>query len=46
MANRNMAEQMINDVVNTIRESQGELEKTLTSYTSGGYNNPLIDVME
>jgi HSP20 family protein len=46
MANRNIAEQMINDVVNTIRESQGELEKTLTSYTSGGYNNPLIDVME
>ncbi len=46
MKSRNIAEQMINDVVNTIRESQGELERTISGYTSGGSNNLLVDVMD
>ncbi len=46
MSNRNIAEQMINNVVDTIRESQGELERTIAGYTSGGSNNLLVDIMD
>ena len=46
MSNRNIAEQMINNVVDTIRESQGELERTISGYTSGGSNNLLVDIVD
>ncbi len=46
MSNRNIAEQMINNVVGTIRESQGELERTIAGYTSGGSNNLLVDIVD
>jgi HSP20 family protein len=46
MSNRDIAEQMINNVVNTIRESQGELERTISGYTSGGSNNLLVDIVD
>ena len=46
MSNRNIAEQMINNVVDTIRESQGELERTISGYTSGGSNNFLVDIVD
>jgi len=37
---------MINNVVDTIRESQGELERTISGYTSGGSNNLLVDIVD
>lgn len=50
MTRRNMAEQMFNDVVNTIRESQSDLEKTISQFTSGspsgGPAGPLTDIIE
>ncbi|MGA2676546.1 MAG: Hsp20/alpha crystallin family protein [Methanobacterium sp.] len=46
MSNRNIVEQMINNVVDTIRESQGELERTISGYTSGGSNNLLVDIVD
>jgi len=46
MSNRNIAEQMINNVVDTIRESQGELERTISGYTSGRSSNLLVDIVD
>jgi HSP20 family protein len=46
MTKRNIAEQLFNDALNTIKESQGELEKTLSGYTSGVSGRPLVDVIE
>jgi HSP20 family protein len=46
MTRRNMAEQVFQDAINTIRESQSELEKTISGYTGGISNKPLVDVIE
>ena len=46
MRRRSMAEQMFNDVMNTIRESQTDLEKTISQYTSNGPAGPLTDIIE
>lgn len=46
MTRRNMAEQVFQDAINTIRESQSELEKTISGYTGGILNKPLVDVLE
>jgi HSP20 family protein len=46
MTRRNMAEQVFQDAINTIRESQSELEKTISGYTGGMLNKPLVDVLE
>lgn len=46
MTKRNIAEQLFNDALNTIKESQVELEKTLSGYTSGVSGRPLVDVIE
>ncbi|MCE5214136.1 MAG: Hsp20/alpha crystallin family protein [Methanobacterium sp.] len=46
MTRRNIAEQLFNDALNTIKESQGELEKTISGYTSGVSGRPLVDVIE
>jgi HSP20 family protein len=46
MTRRNMAEQVFQDAINTIRESQSELEKTISGYTGGMSNKPLVDVIE
>jgi HSP20 family protein len=46
MTKRNIAEQMFNDVINTIRESQSDLEKTISGYTSGVSSRPLVDIIE
>lgn len=45
MTKRNVAEGMFNDALNTIRESQNDLEKTISGYTSG-FGKPLIDIIE
>ena len=45
MTKRNLAEQMFNDAINTIRESQNDLEKTISGYTSG-FGKPLVDIIE
>jgi len=37
---------MINNVVDTIRESQGELERTISGYTSGRSSNLLVDIVD
>ena len=51
MSRRNTAEQMFNDVIGTIKESQNDLEKTISGYASGSnkllmaiteYNNNVI----
>ena len=50
MTRRNMAEQMFNDVMNTIRDSQSDLENTISRFTSGGASTglagPLADLIE
>lgn len=45
MTRRNMAEQFFQDAFNTIRESQSDLEKTISGYSSGA-NKPLVDIIE
>lgn len=46
MTRRNMAEQVFQDALNTIKESQSDLEKTISGYTSGMTKKPLIDIIE
>lgn len=45
MSRRNTAEQMFNDIIGTIKESQNDLEKTISGYASGS-NKLLIDIIE
>jgi len=45
MNRRNTAEQMFNDVIGTIKESQNDLEKTISGYASGS-NKLLMDIIE
>ncbi len=45
MSRRNTAEQIFNDIIGTIKESQNDLEKTISGYTSGS-NKLLIDIIE
>lgn len=45
MSRRNTAEQMFNDVIGTIKESQNDLEKTISGYASGS-NKLLMDIIE
>ena len=45
MTRRNTAEQFFNDAINTIRESQNDLEKTISGYTSG-FGKPAVDIIE
>ena len=45
MTRRNTAEQFFNDAINTIRESQNDLEKTISGYTSG-FGKPPADIIE
>lgn len=37
---------MFNDALNTIRDSQSDLEKTISIYTSGISGRPLVDIIE
>ncbi len=46
MTRRNIAEQVFNDTINAIRESQSDLEKTISGYTSGISGKPLVDVID
>ena len=46
MTRKNMAEQFFQDALNTIKESQSELEKGISGYTSGFSNKPLVDIIE
>ena len=46
MKKRYLAEQMFNDMVDTIREKQDELEKTISDYTSKVPEKLSMDVME
>lgn len=45
MTRRNTAEQFFNDAIKTIRESQNDLEKTISGYTSG-FGKPAVDIIE
>lgn len=46
MKKRNIAEQMFNDVMDTIRESQIDLENAVSKYTSSVPTGPLTDIIE
>lgn len=46
MAKKNMAEKFFDDALNAIKESQNDLEKSISSYTSGFGNKPPIDMLE
>lgn len=41
-----MAEQMFNDVMNALKDSQNDLERTISGYTSGSSNRIPVDVIE
>jgi HSP20 family protein len=46
MKRKNVAEQMFNDMISTIREKQDDLEKVIAEYTSNTPKKLFIDVME
>lgn len=46
MKKRNVAEQMFNDMIQTIKEKQDELEKAINDYTSNIPSKPVMDIME
>lgn len=46
MKRRDVAEQMFNDIIDTIREKQDDLEKVITDYTSSVPAKPTMDIME
>ena len=46
MTRKNMAEQVFQDALNAIKESQSDLEKAISGYTSGISNKPLIDIID
>lgn len=46
MTNRNIVEQIFNDAIKTIRQSQNDLEKTISGFASGISSRPLIDIIE
>lgn len=46
MAKKNMAEKFFDDALNAIKESQSDLEKSISSYTSGFGGKPPIDILE
>ncbi|HEY0196625.1 MAG TPA: Hsp20/alpha crystallin family protein [Methanobacterium sp.] len=46
MTRRNTAEQVFNDFFSTIRESQSDLEKTISGYASGISGKLLVDVID
>jgi HSP20 family protein len=46
MKRRDVAEQMFNDIIDTIREKQDDLEKVITDYTSNVPAKPTMDIME
>jgi HSP20 family protein len=45
MARRDMAEQFFNDALNAIKESQNDLERSVSGYASG-FRKPLLDIIE
>lgn len=46
MTRRDVAEQVFNDVINAIKDSQSDLEKTISGYASGISGKPLVDVID
>ncbi|HPX77753.1 MAG TPA: Hsp20/alpha crystallin family protein, partial [Methanobacterium sp.] len=46
MTRRNVAEQVFNDVFSAIKESQTDLEKTVSGYASGIIGKTLVDVID
>ena len=46
MTRRKMAEQMFNDVMNALKDSQNDLERTISGYTSGSSDRIPVDVIE
>lgn len=46
MTRRNTAEQVFNDFFSTIKESQSDLEKTISGYASGISGKLLVDVID
>lgn len=46
MTRRDVAEQVFNDVFNAIKESQSDLEKTISGYASGIIGKTLVDVID
>lgn len=46
MTRRDVAEQVFNDVYSAIKESQNDLEKTISGYASGIIGKTLVDVID
>lgn len=46
MAKRDMAEQLFNNAINAIKESQSDLEKSLNGYASTFSPKPRVDIIE
>ena len=46
MARRDMAEQIFNNALNVIKESQSDLERSLNGYASTFSRKPRVDVIE
>lgn len=46
MTRKNVAEQVFNDVFSAIKESQTDLEKTVSGYASGIIGKTLVDVID
>lgn len=46
MTRRDVAEQVFNDVINTIKDSQSDLEKTVSGYATGITGKPLVDIID
>jgi HSP20 family protein len=46
MSRRNAAEQMFNDMIDTLKEKQDELDRAVAEYTSKSQSKPTMDVME
>jgi HSP20 family protein len=46
MTRRDVAEQVFNDVFSAIKESQSDLEKTISGYASGIIGKTLVDVID
>jgi HSP20 family protein len=46
MARRDMAEQFFNNALNAIKESQSDLERSVSGYASGFSRKPPLDIIE
>lgn len=46
MSRKDVAEQMFNNALSAIKDSQSDLEKTISGYASGITGKPLVDIVD